>query len=200
MFLTGICKYVMSDWLHLQLLFVVVICAFWITFISVRSTRDPSLLRRWGFTRDGLGRSVRLTGPVAALTLLGFSTYGILTGSMVLNWHIVPVLLLYPISATVQQFLIVALVAENLAHMSTGRIPRAAVVAVTAVAFGVVHFPSVPLALATSALAGVTTLVYFRARNLWTLGVFHGLFATTFFFFVLGQDLWKELLPAAIAF
>jgi hypothetical protein len=33
-------------------------------------------------------------------------------------------------------------------------------------------------------------VVYFRTRNLWALGIFHGWFATGLYFFVLGRDPW----------
>jgi membrane protease YdiL (CAAX protease family) len=94
----------------------------------------------------------------------------------------------------VQQFLIVALLAGNLRKHS--RIPQRWIVLLTALVFALAHAASVPLAVAAFFLAAVTTTIYFRTRNMWALGLFHGLFATGLYFLALGQDLWTEVVSA----
>ena len=68
---------------------------------------------------------------------------------------------------------------------------------VGAVGFALVHVPVWPLVVATFALGLVTTQVYLRVGNLWVPGVFHGWFATLFYFLVLGEDPWAPLVQLA---
>jgi hypothetical protein len=131
---------------------------------------------------------MKLLAPIMLLTAFGFAAYGKFTGSMMLNRHILLICLLYPIWGLVQQFLIVALLAGNMKKHS--RIPEAGIVLLTALIFAGVHAPSIPLIGAAFILALVTTTVYFRERNLWALGIFHGWFATGLYFLVLGRDPW----------
>jgi uncharacterized protein len=91
----------------------------------------------------------------------------------------------------VQQFLVVGLFASSLRRWS-GWTDRW-VLAATALVFAAVHLPQLPLVVATAVMAVVTASTYFRVRNLWTLGVFHGVLATLVYYLVLGKDAWLEL-------
>jgi len=190
--LTGLGQFLLAGWLDLQLAYVVGACLFWIGFVAVRAKTDASSLAEWGFTTRGFGRSIVLLSPFLLLVALGFAAYGKFTHSLMLNWHIVLILLLYPLWGLVQQFLIVALLAGNMEKHS--RIPEAGIVLLTAVIFAGVHAPSLALVGAAFVLALVTTTVYFRTRNLWALGIFHGWFATGLYYFVLGRDPWIEVI------
>jgi len=187
--LTGLGQFLLAGWLELQLVYVVGACCFWAGFVVMRARHDPTVLLEWGFTRRSLGRSIELLAPILVLACLGFAAYGKLTGSMMLNWHIVLIFILYPFWGLVQQFLVVALLAGNLKKHS--RLPERDIIALTALLFAGVHAPSLPLMVAAFLLALVTTTVYFRTRNLWALGVFHGWFATGLYFLALGQDPWR---------
>jgi hypothetical protein len=113
-----------------------------------------------------------------------------------MHWHMALIFPLYCAWGLVQQFLIVALVAGNLRKHS--RIPQRWIVLLTALVFAVAHAASVPLIIAAFFLAVVTTTVYFRTRNIWALGLFHGVFATGLYSFALGQDLWAEVVSARL--
>ncbi len=190
--LTGLGQFVLADWLELQLAYVVGACVFWAGYVGVRAKVDASVLQEWGFTTVGFGRSMVLLAPIMLLTAFGFAAYGKFTGRMILNWHILLICLLYPLWGLVQQFLIVALLAGNIKKHS--RIPEPGIVLLTALIFAGVHAPSIPLIGAAFALALVTTIVYFRTRNLWALGIFHGWFATGLYFLALGQDPWTMVI------
>ena len=192
--LTGLGNFVLADWLGLRLAFVVGACLFWIGFVAIRASADASVLAEWGFTTRNLGRSLTLLGPVAALALICFIAYGMFTGSLFMHWHVALIFPLYSVWGLVQQFLIVALLAGNLRKLS--RIQERWIVLLTAFLFAVAHAASIPLMGAAFFLAVVTTTVYFRTRNIWALGLFHGVFATGLYFFALGQDLWAEVVSA----
>jgi hypothetical protein len=194
--LTGLGQFLVAGWLELQLAYVLGACLFWAGFVVIRAMADPSVLTEWGFTTRGFGRSMALLGPVMLLTAFGFVAYGKLAGSMVLNWHILLIGLLYPLWGLVQQFLIVALLAGNMKNHS--RIPEPGIVLLTALIFAGVHAPSIPLIGAAFILALVTTMVYFRTRNLWALGIFHGWFATGLYFLVLGRDPWTVVISGRV--
>ncbi len=194
--LTGLGNFLLAGWLDRRLVYIAAACLFWTLFVVVRATAEPSVLAEWGFTSRNFGRSLKLLLPAGLLAMSGFLVYGMLAGSMVRNWHFLPVGLLYPFWGLVQQFLVVALVAGNIEKHS--RIPQWGIVVLTALVFAAAHVPSLPLALAAFFLAAVTTSVYFRTRNLWALGLFHGWFATGLYYFALGQDPWKELISARL--
>jgi hypothetical protein len=194
--LTGLGQFLLAGWLELQLAFVVGACLFWAGYVTVRARITASVLKEWGFTTQGFGRSMKLLAPIMLLIAFGFAAYGKLAGSMVLNWHILLIGLLYPFWGLVQQFLIVALLAGNMRNHS--RIPEPGIVLLTALIFAGVHAPSIPLMEAAFALALVTTMVYFRTRNLWALGIFHGWFATGLYFLVLGRDPWTVVISGRV--
>jgi hypothetical protein len=190
--LTGLGNFLVAGWLDRQLTFVVGACLFWTGFVVVRAAADLSVLAEWGFSSKNFGRSVKLLLPAMLLTLSGFAAFGTLTGRMLMNWHFVLICLLYPIWGLVQQFLVVALLAGNVKKYS--RIPEWGIVFLTALIFAVAHVPYLPLVAAAFCLAVITTSVYLRARNLWALGIFHGWFGASLYFFALGQDPWKEVI------
>ena len=190
--LTGLGNILLAEWLNLQSVYVVAACLFWAGFIAVRAAADRSVLTEWGFAKRGFGRSMALLSPFMLLSVLGSAAYGKFTGSMVLHWHMVLVLLLYPIWGLVQQFLVVSLLAGNIRKYS--RYPEPVIVLLTASVFALAHASSLPLVGASFCLALVTTTIFFRTRNLWALGIFHGTFGTCLYFFVLGRDPLLEIL------
>lgn len=194
--LTGLGNFVLAEWLDLQLVFIVGACLFWLGFVVRRAHADPEILARWGFTARDFGRSLALLAPAAMLAMAGFIAYGIWIGGPTLHWHIVLIMLLYPVWGLVQQFLVVALFAGNLQRRA--RISERRIVLLTALLFAAAHAPSLPLAAAAFCLAAVTTTVYFRTRNLWALGLFHGWFATGLYFFALGRNPWREVVCARL--
>ncbi len=188
---------VVSHAMGLEMPFILGACSFWAVYVVLRARRDPSSLSRWGFSAAGLGAATSLLLPVAAAGTLACVAYGLASGRMLLHWHILVFLALYPFWGLVQQFLVVAVLATNLRALSG--LGDGWVVALTAAAFAAVHLPSLPLAVAAFAMAAATTSTYFRVRNLWVLGVFHGWLATLVYFLVLGEDPWIRLVSRGFA-
>lgn len=194
--LTGLAHFALDGWLGLRLVFIVGTCLFWVGFVVVRARADAAVLAEWGFSGSGFRRSLEPLIPALVLAALCFVGIGLWRGDLLLHGHIVLVGLLYPAWGLVQQFLIVALIANNLRKQT--RIPERWLVLLTASLFAAAHAPSLPLAAAAFCLASITTTVYFRARNLWVLGLFHGWFATGLYFFALGRDPWQEVVLARL--
>jgi membrane protease YdiL (CAAX protease family) len=177
----------------LSFLYIGIASLFWVSYVLARYRWDPDVFARWGFRRAGFRRAVRLSLPFGTAGVALSVTYGAVSGEAEVNAHLPLLLLLYPPWGAVQQFLVVALIGENLVAVSRGRITERTAVVLTATAFAAIHVPEYPLVPATFALGLVTTSVYFRTKNLWVPGILHGWFATVYYFFVMGRDPWAEL-------
>jgi hypothetical protein len=194
--LTGIGKFIFFNGLHMQFWFILLASIFWTSYILWRIQSDRSVLVLWGFRKDGFRDSMTMIAPLALIALVLFVLYGLKSGNLILSWHIVPSLILYPFWGTIQQFLIMALLAGNLSSMQKFRLSKFAVVGVTATFFSIVHFPYYLLIAGTFLLAIVYTLVYLKYRNLWLLGLLHGWLGSFFYFFVLGKDAWMTFVES----
>lgn len=190
-------KFVFGEWLALDLYYVVGAVLFWAGFVAVRHARNPSVLHRWGFTRNGFRRGMRMTAPYAAIGIGFCVVYGLISGGAVVNWNMAFLLLLYPVWGTIQQFLVVALLADNVVALSGERVSETSAVLSAAVLFAAIHVPETPLVFATFYLGIVTTSVFFRSRNIWAAGLFHGWYATLFYHLVMGEDPLGSILAAA---
>ncbi len=190
-------KFVIGDLLNLGLYYVVVVSVFWIGYVLLRHRWEPALLARWGFNRHGIGAGVRMIAPFALVTLGGFIIFGLATGRAETNWKTVVLLVTYPIWGLIQQFMLVALLADNVAALSREHVPEWAAVLLAGFLFALVHMPVLPLVVAAFFLGLVTTTVFFRTRSIWVPGFFHGWFATIFYVFVLGEDPLGSLLSVA---
>lgn len=194
--LTGLGKFLFVDWLHLKFWYVTAACIIWMAYILYRIKTNPGIPAYWGFRKEGFRSSLRWIGPVSLLALGAFIAVGILRETLVFNWHILPIMILYPLWGTIQQFLIIGLIARNMEDWEGRRIGHVAIVAMSSVVFSIVHFPSIPLVAATALLAIGYAIIYLRYRNLWILGLFHGWLGCFFYFFVLGRDPWLEFVSA----
>ncbi|MFA7489561.1 MAG: CPBP family glutamic-type intramembrane protease, partial [Mariniphaga sp.] len=63
----------------------------------------------------------------------------------------------------------------------------------TSVVFAWVHYPSLPLMIFTFFMELLFLFAFFKWKNLWPLGLFHGWIASFLLFIVLDRDLWIEL-------
>ncbi|MFO7780806.1 MAG: CPBP family intramembrane glutamic endopeptidase [Spirochaetia bacterium] len=177
----------------LSFLYIGAASLFWVAYVLARYRWDNDVFLRWGFRRAGFREAAKLSLPFAALAAAFSITYALIWGDPVLNAHFPLLLVLYPPWGVVQQFLVVALIAENLVAVGRGRISEPIAVVLTACGFAAIHVHDYRLVGATFLLGLVTTSVYFRTKNVWVPGVLHGWFATLMYFLVLGEDPWAEL-------
>ncbi|MEM9921801.1 MAG: CPBP family intramembrane glutamic endopeptidase [Bacteroidota bacterium] len=191
--LTGLGKFVFMDYLNWRLLYIATACLFWMGYVGFRFWQNKATLNYWGLTTAGFGKTFLELLPFAILCILLFWLCGRQVGTNVLSWHILPILLLYPIWGIIQQFIIVGLLARNLQDLKRYRWPFSAIVLSTASVFGIVHYPFWLLIAGTFLLGIVYTILYLKGRNLLVLGLYHAWVGAFFFYTLLARDPWMEV-------
>lgn len=191
--LTCLGKFIFMDWLDLRLVYVSTAVLAWLGYIWISHRQRPGQLKHWGFRTDNFKHVLRRVLPFVGLAVLSFTIIGLWQGSIILSWHILPILITYPIWGTIQQFLLVGLVAGNLDETVGSRWPRWLIITVCAVLFSVVHYPNGWLMLGTLVLALYYGHIYLRERNLYVLGILHGWLGALFYYMVVGRDPFQEI-------
>ena len=102
-------------------------------------------------------------------------------------------IIFYPVWGIIQQFLIVTLFAGNLQVIISVNFSKSQILLLTSMVFAWVHYPSLPLMVFAFFMELVFLIAYFKWKNLWPLGLYHGWVSSLLLFFVLGRDLWNEL-------
>ena len=101
------------------------------------------------------------------------------------NLTLLPALLLYFAWGLLQQFVFQFYLLGRLLYV----MPAAAAIALTGIAFSMVHFPRVPV-MAVTLIAGIVwALLYRRYRSLVPLAASHALLGATLHYWVFGRDL-----------
>ncbi len=143
----------------------------------------------WGLRFDNVWQCLppyALFVVIAGIALYG---YGRTQGNAlpVEFWY---VLVLYPLWGTAQQFVLQNFVADNLVHAVPSLTTRSLI---TAIIFACAHLPSVELAVLTFIAGFCFTYLYHFYRNLFALGIAHGILGALAFHLVLGQNQWEIL-------
>lgn len=185
---TGIGKLIFMHVFDLRFPFIVGVITFWSLYVTYRIQKNRQLLEYWGLTFKSFRATFLELLPIAALTIAVFFGIGYYFQTNIISWHILPVLLLYPIWGIVQQFLTLSLFGKNVKDLEGQNLPLIAVILLTSVLFAIVHFPYPYLIAGTFLLALVYTTLYFKGRNLIVMGVYHGWLAAFFFYVVLARD------------
>ena len=105
-----------------------------------------------------------------------------------MTWHIIPLIITYPIWGSIQQFLTIGLLAGNLNEFKSLKLNQALIIFITSVFFSIVHYPSIWLMIGTFILALFYGYVYLKAKNIYVLGLFHGWLGALFYYTVVNQD------------
>lgn len=111
---TGLGKFIFMDWLDWRLPYISIAILGWITYILYRQKTVKGVLRYWGFRTDNFKEVLLLLLPFGLLSVIAFFIVGYIQGTINITWHILPILIIYPIWGTIQQFLMIGLVAGNL--------------------------------------------------------------------------------------
>lgn len=192
--ITGMLKFILADWLDLRVFYITAACLFWLVFILIKYKKDHRILKNWGFQKHNLKPSLLFLLPFVLTGLAGIIIYGILFNASFLNWHILPVFALYPAWGLIQQFIVAGLVAGNLKTIAAGKLSDLQIILIISLLFAIVHSPSIPLMAYTFVMEFIFLHAYFKYKNLWPLGLYHGWISGLFIFLVLKRDLWNELL------
>jgi membrane protease YdiL (CAAX protease family) len=190
--LLTVAAFQVGEYLGLKALFIATAAVFWVTYVVVRWRRDPAVLKEWGFTNQNLLPATAASLAVLAIVSCAMFYLQLLRGPLWLPRNFWVTLALYPLWGIVQQFLLNGIIARNLSR----RLPPAATVLGTAVLFAIAHAPDGPLMGLTFVAACIWVPVYLRWRNLWPLGVCHGLLGAVAYYVLMGRDVWLELTAA----
>lgn len=165
----------------------------WSAYVLTRSRSETGLLKYWGFRNDNFFNTLKIVLPFGLLAIISFVVIGLVQGTLNLSWHIIPIMIIYPIWGVIQQFLVIALFGGNLSELKKVSLKKPFVVLATALLFGAIHFPFLWLVAGTFVLALFYGSVYLKSRNLWVLGLFHGWLGGLFFYTVVDRDPFIEI-------
>lgn len=181
---------------ELRGLFIAVALVAWSTYIASRVRSDPRVLVAWGLSSQGLRPTIRVGALVATLALAAMALHAVLLENLRLHWHMLPLLLLYPVWGLVQQLLVQGMFVSNVLPVSSRPLARAGAIVVAGLLFGCVHLPDLVSVSSTALMGTVFAGIFVRHRNVWPLGVLHGVLGVPFFFWVLERDPLLELLQS----
>jgi len=190
---TGLGKFIFMDALNYKFPFIFISITLWSSYVILRTRNTPSLLSYWGFRKDNFHSAFKLVLPFGIIAIFTFFAIGLWQSTINLTWHIIPILLIYPIWGIIQQFLVIALVAGNLQDLGRKSLKKPTIIVITALLFGSIHYPFTWLIIGTFLLALFYGFVYLRVRNIWVLGLFHGWLGALFFYTVVDRDPFIEV-------
>lgn len=192
-FLMGIAKIIFMDLLQWRFPFIVVSIVGWTVYVISQSKQTKGILAYWGFRVDNFRTIAFKLLPFGTIAIITFFIIGYQRNTINLSWHIIPILIFYPIWGTIQQFLVVGLVAGNLQQLKVNRPGEVFITTITATLFALVHYPDYWLIAGTFVLALLYTYIYLRNRNVYVLGLFHGWLGGLFYYTIVGRDPFAEV-------
>ncbi len=184
------------DWLNLRAFYIIAAIVFWAIFIYRRYKSNPGVLSRWGIRKKNFNASVKALLPFGMAGIAGVLIYGWFRDVEFLNWHFLPVVVAYPLWGTFQQFIVAGMIAGNLQNHPKIKLTDNWIVLIVSLLFGLLHLPYLLLAGYVFIMELIFLKVFFRYRNIWALGLYHGIVSSFFLYFVSGRDLFKELYAA----
>lgn len=190
---TTLGKFVFMDLLNLRLYFVLTAVLFWSAYIFFINKKEAGYLKDWGFRTDNIYQVLKSIAPFFILSFICCLLVGDYLNTINVTWHILPILLLYPLWGTIQQFLILALVSNNLKKTSYFKEKQTAVLLISACLFSIIHYPHPWLMIGTFVLALFYTFIYLQNKNLFVLGTLHGWLGAIFFYTVVDRDPYLEI-------
>jgi hypothetical protein len=172
--------------------FIPTCIAGWTVYLVVRVQRNPELREQWGLAPSANALPLLgVLGPVMVVLVLAGAAFASTRGRPLLPPWLWLSLLVYPLWGLVQQWLVQALLVDNLRELHG--LGVSALMLVGAIGFGVVHIQHPLLVLATAALGAFYVFLFQRWRNLWPLAVCHGWLGSLFYPWVLGKNPMAEL-------
>ena len=173
-----------------QQIYNLVVTILWACYVLFRMKTTPGITRVWGFRRakfvSALTAAILFAVPACAVMIW----YGLWKEYWPLPATFLVLLVFYPVWGMAQQFALQALITKNL----RGMVPRVSLRAVAAgLLFSVSHFPNF-LLMALTLPAGIAfTWIFERKRNIWAIGLVHGLLGALAYYLVLGKDPGAEI-------
>ncbi len=191
--LTAIGKFVFLNYLEWRLPFILAAMIGWLIYIAYRYKTNPDILSYWGFRTDNFKPVMKKVIPFGLFALAVMIGIGLYLDTIHLTWHIIPILILYPLWGVIQHFLLIALTAGNLRDMAGDKMNKGLIIFVCALLFAAVHYPFPWLVAGTFFLSLFYGWIYLKEKNLYVLGLFHGWLGALFYYFVLERDPYVEI-------
>jgi len=195
-FLTVVGKLIYDNYQDQKSIIAAVIIAFWVGYIVIRRITKKGLFKHWGFTKTNFRPAIICVGIVGAILICGIITYGLVRHNAKFNVNILKAIPLYIIWGLVQQFIFISLFAGNLKDLEKIEIDKFLIVAITSILFSALHTSNDALVIVTSFMAIFCTFIFLKYRNLFPLGIFHGVVGAVFYYFALNEDPWAELITS----
>ncbi len=173
--------------------FIVGCITAWSSYLALQVWRDPRLLDRWGLRAGNeLQPLLGVVAPLLAVSVAAGAVVALIRGKPLWADWLWLSLLLYPLWGVVQQWLVQALVVDNVRALLGWSLP--ACMALGGLGFGIIHLEHPLLVAATGVLGAVYVALFQRYRNLWPLGVCHGWLGSLFYPWVLDRNPLAEII------
>ncbi len=191
--LTAVGKIIFMDVLNWRLPFISIVILGWVLYILWNRNHAPDRILHWGFRTDNWLRVAKRVMPFAILAVGSFVVIGFVNHSIQWTWHLLPILMIYPLWGILQQFLVIALVAGNLQDLDAHKKKSGLIIFGASTLFALIHYPHAWLIGGTFLLALFYGYVFLKERNIYVLGILHGWLGALFFYTVLNRDPFMEV-------
>src|SRR5258705_13279812 len=111
-----------------RFLFIAVEIIAWVAYIIYRHKTKPGIMKYWGFRTDNFKPVLKKVLPFGLLSVIAIICAGLIQNSINITWHIIPILVLYPIWGIIQQFLLIALTAGNMHDMKGHKLNKETII------------------------------------------------------------------------
>ncbi len=191
--LTAALKFIMMDWLNMKAFYITGICLFWIGYILFRYFNHKAILTEWGFSLEGFRETIIFLLPFLLLCCGSSLILALNNNVSIINWRILPILFMYPLWGLFQQYIMIILIYGNIVELERVNLSRQGAIAITALLFSIVHYPSFFLMIFVFVMEILFLIAWSRWKNLLALGLIHGIIGTVILYFINGRHLWLEL-------
>ena len=100
------------------------------------------------------------------------------------------VLLIYPLFGVLQQYIVQGMLTRNLERVSVASKYRTlCIIGIVTLLFAIAHCYDIELAKASAVLGVVSTWIYLKTHDIVPIGIFHGIFASVYYYAVMGRDI-----------
>lgn len=163
----------------------------WGGYVVWKACRSRGFLAETGIRRAGFAASLGAGAAFTACAIPVLLAFGWMRDRLPLPATFWLLLGMYPAWGMAQQFALQGLVRRNLVALVERPAQR---IVLTATIFSAAHFPNVSLMILTLMAGLVFTAIFEWKRNLWAVGLIHGILGAAAYMLVLGEDPGRQLL------
>jgi hypothetical protein len=156
--------------------------------------KEKTIHKEWGFTCNNFKPAMKWVAIAGGISICGFMIYGLKVNHTKFSMNILWSVLVYPVWGLAQQLLFISLVAGNLEKCQRIKFNEFQILAITSTLFCFVHYPNPCLMIATFFMAIFFAMMFLKYRNIYPLAIFHGVVGAVFYYFVLNEDPWVDMI------